>query len=73
MRSNPVFKVIKESGDGRGSRGPVPGSGGLRAAGRTAAVRRAAAAGVRQEAAGSGFTLRPDARPGAALPDRDRG
>lgn len=72
MAHDPVLSSLTRFlQDGRFSVGPEPGSGGLRPAGRAAAVRGAAAAGAEQEAAGSGFTLRPDAGPGAGLPDRD--
>uniref|UniRef100_A0A3Q4G4W2 Signal recognition particle 19 kDa protein n=1 Tax=Neolamprologus brichardi TaxID=32507 RepID=A0A3Q4G4W2_NEOBR len=54
--------------DGRGAHGPDPGSGGLRAAGRAAAVRGAAAGRGCGEAPGSDVTLRPGARAGATVP-----
>lgn len=54
------------------SDGSQPGSGGLRAARRPAAVRGAAAAAGGAQAAGSDVSVRPAARPGAHPPDPQR-
>lgn len=59
--------------DGGRCDGPQPGSGGLRPAGGTAAVRGAAAAGPGPAAPGPELPLRPDARPGADPADHQSG